>query len=239
VQATTASGLDIVEAILAGLEALTTDVWWEVEADPGLNVSLSPTVHEDVAGGSAVEFTETISVDEMAGPGEYSATVTFYANSYPEEGEEIGSQSITITVPAVPFDVKPRSCRNPLNVKGGGVLPTALLGTPEFDVTSVDPDSLEILGVAPLRWNYDDVATPFHPYTEKTDPFDCTDEGSDGFTDLTLKFDKKELDEAIEAQFGPLEDGQVIVLQITGELVDGPAILGEDVVVILEKGKPD
>lgn len=237
VQALTSDGANIANAILDGLMALTTDVWWEVESDPGLSVSLSPIVLEDVSGGSMVSFTETITVDEMAAPGEYSATVIFYANSYPDEGEEIGRQSITITVPAVPFDVKPQSCRNPLIAKGGGVVPAAVVGTPDFDVTSIDVATLEILGVAPLRWNYEDVATPFSPFTGKSDPFDCTDEGGDGFTDLTLKFDKKELVEAIEAEFGPLEDGQVLVLEITGEQLDGRAVLGEDVIVILKKSR--
>lgn len=34
---------------------------------------------------------------------------------------------------------------------------------------------------------------------------------------------------------GPVEDGDVIVLRLTGELLDGTPIVGEDVVVILRK----
>lgn len=240
VQATTASGEAVVDAILAGLEALTTDVWWEVSGDGELEVTLDPEVYEDIAGGTALSFIETITVPKATPPGEYAATVTFFANSYPDEGEVIGTQDISISVRPVfkPFDIKPTSCRNPLDTKGGGVVPAAMLGTERFDVIDIDVSTLEILGIPPLRWDYEDVATPFGPpFVGKSDPFDCTDEGPDGFTDLTLKFDKKELVDAIETEFGPLTDGQVVVLEITGELLDGRALLGEDVIVILKKGR--
>ncbi len=99
VQATTDTGEDIKAAILAGLEQLTTDVWWTVTADPGLTVELSPDVHYDVPGGSTVNFTETITVDEAVPIGEIlTATVTFWANSYPAEGGIAGEQTIRITV---------------------------------------------------------------------------------------------------------------------------------------------
>jgi hypothetical protein len=133
----------------------------------------------------------------------------------------------------VPFDIKPQSCRNPLQVKGGGVVPAAILGTDEFDVTEVDVATLLLEGVAPLRWALEDVATPYEPFLGKMDAFDCTTEGPDGYLDLTLKFDKQEL----VAALGPVEDGDVLVLTLTGNLLEefnGRAILGEDVVVILK-----
>lgn len=52
----------------------------------------------------------------------------------------------------VPVDVKPTSCPNPLNVGSKGVLPIAILGAEDFDVTTVDPESVRLEGVAPLRW---------------------------------------------------------------------------------------
>ncbi len=39
----------------------------------------------------------------------------------------------------------------------------------------------------------EDVATPFEPFTGKEDAVDCTDEGPDGFQDLTLNFDTQEI----------------------------------------------
>lgn len=67
----------------------------------------------------------------------------------------------------VDVDIKPGSCPNPLNLKSKGVLPVAVLGTEEFDVTTIDPLSILLSreeveeGVAPIRSDYEDVATPF------------------------------------------------------------------------------
>jgi hypothetical protein len=135
--------------------------------------------------------------------------------------------------PTAPVDIKPTSCRNPLNVKSKGVLPVAILGTDLFDATQVDPASVRLEGVAPLRWDLEDVATPFEPYVGKKDAYDCTEEGPDGHMDLTLKFDEQE----VVAALGDVSDGDVLVLQLTGDLFDGGSFVGEDVVVILKKGK--
>jgi streptogramin lyase len=136
----------------------------------------------------------------------------------------------------VPVDIKPQSCRNPLNVKKNGVLPVAILGTADFDVTEIDPATVDLMGVAPLRWAVEDVATPYEPYVGKQDAFDCTEEGADGFTDLTLKFDAQEIVGAL----GEVSDGDVLVLHLGGMLKEefgGHIFFGEDVVVILKKAK--
>ena len=123
----------------------------------------------------------------------------------------------------VSVDIKPRSWPNPLNVNKKGVLPVAILGTEDFDVTQIDPATVRLEGVAPLRWALEDVGTP-------GDPLD----GPDGFTDLTLKFAAQ----AIVAVLGPVNDGDVVVLHLTGNLkeeFDGTPIEGEDVVRIIKK----
>ena len=132
----------------------------------------------------------------------------------------------------VPIDIKPQSCPNPLNVKSKGLLPVALLGTADFDVSEIDPVSVRLAGVAPLRSNIEDVATPF-AFPEKEDCNDCTDLGEDGFDDLTLKFDTQEIVSAL----GAVKDGDCLLLELTGNLQDGTPIVGEDVVLILKKGK--
>jgi hypothetical protein len=135
----------------------------------------------------------------------------------------------------VPLDIKPTSCPNPLNVKNKGVLPVAILGTEDFDVTQVDPATIELEGVAPLRWDWEDVATPYEPFVGKEDCMeDCTTDGPDGFLDLTLKFYTQEVVEAI----GEVNDGDCLVLTLTGNLFEefsGTPIIGEDVVLILKK----
>lgn len=102
VQPLSSDGANIAQAILNGLAAVTTDVWWTIASiDPGLNVSLSPTVHLGVAGNTTVVFSETVSVDNDASlMGQtLTAVVVFIANHYPEEGAPIGRELIRITVP--------------------------------------------------------------------------------------------------------------------------------------------
>lgn len=150
VQPLNADGANIGQAILDGLQEITTDVWWEVEADAGLNVSLEPMLYEDVAGDTAVTFQETIEVPMTTAPGEYHATVTFFANQFPEEGEVIGVQEITITVVPISadIDIKPGSDPNAVNVNErgrGGSIPVAILSTADFDATTmVDPETVTL-----------------------------------------------------------------------------------------------
>ncbi|MBL7208953.1 MAG: hypothetical protein ISS52_02520 [Dehalococcoidia bacterium] len=136
----------------------------------------------------------------------------------------------------VPVDIKPQSCPNPLNVKSRGMLPVAILGTDNFDVTRVDPGSVLLDGVSPLRWDLEDVATSFEPFIGKEGCSDCTEEGPDGYLDLTLKFSTQDVVDAL----GDVSDGDCLVLTLIGNLkeeFDGTPIVGEDVVVILKKGK--
>jgi sugar lactone lactonase YvrE len=126
-------------------------------------------------------------------------------------------------------DIKPESCPNPINVGANGTLPVAILGTSSFDVTMVDPSSVRLQGVSPLRFAFEDVATPFTGALVSATS--CTTAGTDGFTDLVLFFDKS----AVSAALGPVTNGQVLVLTLTGNLLPsfgGMAISGQDVVVI-------
>ena len=136
---------------------------------------------------------------------------------------------------AVPIDIKPTSCPNPLNVGSKGVLPVAILGTPDLDVTVIDPASVKLEGIAPLRWSIEDVATPIANGAEECD---CTTEGPDGFDDLTLKFDMEEVVDALDA----VNDGDVQPLSLTGNLRpeygSGTMVEGSDCVAILKKDKP-
>ncbi|NIV38627.1 MAG: hypothetical protein GWN58_57185 [Anaerolineae bacterium] len=131
----------------------------------------------------------------------------------------------------VPVDIKPESCPNPLNVGGHGVLPVAILGTNEIEAAQIDPGSVRLEGVAPLRWATEDVAAPFYPYVDKEDcARDCTEAGPDGHLDLTLKFDLQE----IAAAIGSVQDGECRMLHLTAYRNDGEAVVGEDVVLVLK-----
>jgi hypothetical protein len=130
---------------------------------------------------------------------------------------------------AVYLDIKPGTCPNSFNTKANGVLPVAILGTETYDVSGIDPATVQLEGVPALRWNLADVSRPVAP---GGDPCECTDAGPDGFMDLTLKFDLQSILAAIE----PVYDGEVRALVITGMSDFGIAIRGEDCVVIKHKG---
>jgi hypothetical protein len=148
---------DIVGAVLDALEEILTDVWWGVEGDTELDVSLTPDVYYDVAGGSTLSFTETISVANDVDPGTYSCTVTFYANEYPEEGAVIGEQEITLEVVPLPveIDIKPGSYPNSINRKNkNGVIAVAVFTTDDFDVSSIDHSTVTFAGADPAHKDY-------------------------------------------------------------------------------------
>ena len=136
---------------------------------------------------------------------------------------------LTLTVP---LDIKPATCPNQLNVNAKAVLLVAILGTAHFDVADVDVTTVKLAGGVPaVGSNLEDVATPFEPFTGKANALDCNQDAGDGLTDLTLKFDRQ----AVVAALGPVNDGDVIVVKITGELLDDTPFEGEDVIVIEKK----
>ena len=186
------------------------------------------------SGNTAADYGPSVGSLSEATGGQVFDLIAFRADPQPVLDAIIAECIESILEPQfieVPVDIKPTSCRNPLRADGRGVLPVAILGTDDFDVTQVDVSTVALEGVSPLRSSLRDVATPFEPFTGKVDAFDCTDEGPDGFLDLTLKFDTQE----VIAALGPVADGDVLVLQLTANLLDGTPIVGEDVVVILDR----
>ena len=134
----------------------------------------------------------------------------------------VGALTITVEDPEPPpfipvaIDIKPGSCPNPLNVKSKGDLPLAVLGIDNFDVTTIDPATIRLSregiegDVAPLRWSYEDVATPF-----AGELCDCHDLNGDGFMDLTLKLDTQELVGTLNLEE---IEGETIPFTLTGNL---------------------
>ena len=163
----------------------------------------------------------------------FGLTIT---GSYPDDPFGFGyfirahvTSAVLYEVVEVAVDIKPQSCPNPLNVKSRGVLPVAILGTEDFDVSTIDPVSIRLAGVAPIRSSVEDVSTPVE---DSQDVCDCTTQGADGYTDLTLKFDTQEIVSAL----GEVADGDVLVLTLTGKSFDGIPIEGKDCIVVFSKG---
>jgi hypothetical protein len=136
----------------------------------------------------------------------------------------------------VPVDIKPGSCPNPIELKKKGVTPIAILGTQLFNVYDIDPSTIVLhregyCGVVePIRYNYEDVATPYPDFCEDCDDRYCCHElRGDGYIDLTLKFDTKEIVNRLLYDTVP---GDVLCLKITGTTYDGISIYGQDVIWI-------
>lgn len=163
--------------------------------------------------------------------------------------------SLAYNIASVSFDIKPGSCPNSLHIKLNDddngedswvkdtddtmatkdkddqkkkkkvVLPAAILGTADFDVSLIDPTTVTLQGVPALRWEIEDEAALV---VDPVDTCDCTEDEHDGYPDLELKFNKKELIEAL----GEVHDGQEIVLTVAGQLIDGTPFEGYDCVLI-------
>ena len=185
-----------------------------------VNTSLnSPTSNGECCG-----FSRFVSFDDLGAPFPQAEFITLA--HLPTLTIEVVPEPVP---EPIPLDIKPRKCPNPLNVKSHSMLPVAIVGTFEFDVSEVDVASLRLEGVAPRRSGIEDVATPFESFDGLDDALDCTKEGPDGLDDLTLKFSTQD----VVAALGAVSDGDELILELTGSLTDGTSILGEDVVVIL------
>jgi len=132
-------------------------------------------------------------------------------------------QLTPLDVVAIEIDIKPGSCPNPINLTSRGVLPVAILGNDDLDVTDINLDSVRLMGVPPLRWSFENVSTS---------P-DCNDNYADQFEDLTLKFDMQKISQALLY----LSDGEKVILPLGGKLTDDTPIRGQDIVVVINKEK--
>jgi len=71
--------------------------------------------------------------------------------------EHFVNDAIYTSVRAVSIDIKPGSCPNSINPNTKGVVSVAILTTPNFDATTVDPSTVLFVGATPLRWTIEDV----------------------------------------------------------------------------------
>lgn len=217
--------LDFVSATEGGVyDASSHTVVWELGDIP--TGSVTPTLYLDVM------------VNQNAVPGQ---TIQNYCQLDCTELPPVSPPEPPLPptiLPDIPVsvDIKPGSCPNPIELKKKGVLPAAILGTEDFDVQEIDFATLRIGRsgvldlVAPLRFAFEDVATPF-----EGEPCECHDLNGDGFMDMTLKFDAQAVIETLNLSE---VSGETIPLTLTGQLTEtagGTPIIGEDCVWILLK----
>ena len=229
-------GSNIAEAIVALIEADVSEldeVTLEV-CTPGYETWLTEILPPSYIDVVLVEpwtggFDITVTVPAGTVDGLYEFDICLMG-----DGVEYGRQNVSITVQnfiEVPFDIHPTSCPNPVNRKGGGVMPAAILGSDTFDVMDIDPATINIGGVYPVRTAIEDVATPYYPFIGKDlDKMSCNTYGPDGYSDLTIKFSNQEIAALLN---GYVKD-DVVKLELTGELYDGTDIIGEDIIIIVK-----
>lgn len=201
------------------------------------------TTHTEVIDASTLEPIKTLPV------GNYGIGINLITNKVyiAERSWDIYRPGIIYVVQdkiesfEVYVDIKPGSCPNPVNTKSGGVLPVSILGTEDFDVTAITPETIllsregfEDAGVSPIRYNYEDVSTPF-----KRESCECHDSNGDGYMDMVLKFKTQDLVKTLNlVEF----NGLTIPLEIKGNLYEGnggASFKGSDCIKILStcKGK--
>lgn len=114
---------------------------------------------------------------------------------------------------AVAIDIKPGSYPNSVNLNDAGVIPVAILGTPEFDVHAINPDTVMLEGLVvkavgktnKLLAHYEDV-------------------DADGDIDLVVQ---------IQDQDNVFAPGATTAT-LTGNLLDGTPILGQDEISLVQ-----
>jgi hypothetical protein len=187
----------------------------------------------NVLGTSTTEFIQSIK-------GEGAVELHTITATFTPTPEDIGTpvfavvdlHGLTITTPGrsqyivdntsvstiIPFDIKPGSDPNSVNLKSKGVLPLAILSTDSFDVRDVDIDTLLFgdplllenggTALSPLRYAFEDVS-------------------DDGLIDLSLKFSIPAL-----VDYDALGPDSIAGL-LTGELWDGTRLEGADSIRIV------
>jgi hypothetical protein len=128
----------------------------------------------------------------------------------------------------VPLDILPGLCPNFVDIRSGDLLTVAVAGMEDFNATSVDPTSVRLEGVPPIRWAVGDVTTPYLPMLGKQGARDCIRSGPDGNPDLVLYFPPRFANAG--RPIGGSDD--MLVFELRGRILNGPPIRGEDVVLM-------
>ena len=110
----------------------------------------------------------------------------------------------------VGIDIKPGSDPNSINLGSNGVVPVAILGSPDFDAATVNPSTVTLAGAGvKLKGNSGNAGS-------------LEDVNGDGYLDLVVQVYTNQLNEP--------GDGEIF---LTAYTYDGPAITGSDWVRIV------
>ena len=107
-------------------------------------------------------------------------------------------------------------------VRAAPQLTAAFVGSVTLDVTTIDPKSALLEGVAPISWEIKDVTAP--SWTKES-PCDCSTRGPDGYPDLVLHFDLAAVNTATHK---PSILSPSSAVNLTALLNTGEPIIGRD-----------
>lgn len=114
-----------------------------------------------------------------------------------------GPRELTVAI-----DIKPGDAVNSINPRSKGVVPVAVLSTPEFDALAVDPSTVLFAQSSPIRWSYEDV-------------------DSDGDLDVLFHFRTQDLVLSVDSSEA----------ELTGSTCDGQPIRGTDAIRIVPSAR--
>ncbi len=190
----------------------------EIELLEGENII--KTIAADTSANESTDTRKvTYEVPQTPAAPEEIETAPEESDTVPEDSGTAPESSDAVTAS---IDIKPGSCKNPLNVKSRGVLPVAILGSSSFEASKIDPSSVRLMDIPALRSSVEDAADG-----------NCATEGPDGYMDLNVKFDTQEIVSTLDGVI----DNDVVTMTLTGTLLDGTEFSGDDIVTILVRGK--
>jgi hypothetical protein len=128
---------------------------------------------------------------------------------------------VELTKIQIDIDIKPGSDPNCFNINGHGVIPVAILGSSDFDVTNIDHDTLLFNGSS-VQVRGMKEKTMCH-YEDVSGDFTYLEGSPDGYLDLVCQFE----DDPAQWVTGQTE------ATVTGELNDGSQIEGTDSICIV------
>ncbi|MEJ2502626.1 MAG: choice-of-anchor D domain-containing protein, partial [Gemmatimonadota bacterium] len=161
---------------------------------------------KSLAPGESCQISYTFS---PTSPGDASATSSGSWNGQPYRVELFGFGGTPYIL--VDVDIMPGDPLNEVNLRARGGLPVAILGSPDFDATTIDPATVT-LADAPV------IVRPNGRIAAASE-----DVNGDGIADLVVHVDRSALNLAADATFALLE----------GQTTDGTAIRGVDGVTIV------
>ena len=147
-------------------------------------------------------------------------TVSVFLNGLYYLGEMLmlpaSDDPVVPTDKIVTIDIKPGSTENPFNTDAQGVLPVAIMGSAELDISQIVPSSIKLAGISPVR----SIVTDLPP---------------DGYADDLLHFRSQDIASVLTG----VVDGEVVTLELSGMLQDGTPIKGTDSILVKVKKVKD